>query len=110
MGQRLAKELKYPLSAKRINSPKDVESIIKKHKPKIIINAIVYTGKNNVDDCEKNRQRTLQSNTLVPLFLGEAVLRHKIKLVHLSSGCIYHYNYKKQKPITEDQKPDYYFQ
>ena len=44
----------------------------------------------------------------MPILLAEAAFRHNIKLVHVSSGCIYHYDYKQQKPIQENCVPDYY--
>jgi nucleoside-diphosphate-sugar epimerase len=50
----------------------------------------------------------LFANSYVPILLAEAALRNKIKLVHISSGCIYNFDYHKQKPITEDSIPDYF--
>jgi len=65
-------------------------------------------GNGSVDDCELDKDATLSSNCFVPLILAEAALRNNIKLVHISSGCIYHYDYSKRKPITEDEPPDFF--
>ena len=108
IGQRLAKELHWPVAAGRIRSFQDVQNMIKRYRPKTIINCIGGTGARNVDDCEREPDKTIHSNAFVPLLLAEGALRNKIKLVHISSGCIYHYDYQKDQPITELKTPDYF--
>ena len=107
IGNRLHEELDVELSDKRIHSLADVEDEIKRFKPAIIINCIGYTG-SDVDDCELNKDKTLTANTFIPIILGEAALRNKIKLIHISSGCIYHFDYSGDKPIAEDKIPDFF--
>jgi len=104
---RLQEAFKCRVSSGRIRSLKDAEKEIRKFRPKIIINCIGATGR-NVDDCELDKDRTLLANAFVPIILAEACLRHNIKLIHISSGCIYHFDYKKQKPVTENIIPDYF--
>ena len=104
IGHRLYQELNgktnVSLSEERqINSWDDALFYIKKYRPTVLINCIGFTGQRNVDDCELNLEPTIRSNTFVPLLLAEVAFRHNVKLVHLSSGCIYHYNYKKQRII-----------
>jgi len=108
IGERLQGELNCNISSKKIYSFKDAEEEIKRHNPKIIINCVGHTGKRNVDDCELNKDKTLSANVFVPITLAEVALRNKIKLVHISSGCIYHYDYSKDKPIREDRTPDFF--
>lgn len=108
IGQKLKVALKADLIAIRIKSYNDVEKIIKKHHPSVIVNCIGHTGKRNVDDCELVPDKTLSANTFVPILLAEAAFRHKIKLVHISSGCIFHYDYKKHNAIREERVPDYF--
>jgi 3,5-epimerase/4-reductase len=96
------------ISKRKIRSFKDIEEQIKKYSPKILINCIGHTGKNNIDDCEKNLDKTLFANTFVPIILAEATLRSNIKLVHISSGCIYHYDYSHDTPINEDKTPNFF--
>ncbi|MDD5431427.1 MAG: sugar nucleotide-binding protein [Candidatus Omnitrophica bacterium] len=107
IGQRLQETLGCDISDRRINSFGDAEDEVKKYSPKIIINCIGFTGKFNVDGCEDDKEKTLQANTFVPIILAEVALRNNIKLIHISSGCIYHYDYSKQKPITERDVPDF---
>lgn len=106
IGTRLQEEFNCDMSERRIRSFGDAEKEIKKFKPKIIINAIGYIGR-NVDDCELDKNKALESNAFVPVILGEAALRYNLKLVHISSGCIYHFNYLKNKPVNEECLPDF---
>ena len=110
VGQRIYESFKGRciLSSKMIRTFKDAEQEINKHNPKIIINCIGFTGHNNVDGCELDKNLTLFANSYIPIILAEAALRKNIKIVHISSGCIFHYDYSKDKPIIEDKIPDFY--
>ncbi|MFA5199475.1 MAG: sugar nucleotide-binding protein [Candidatus Omnitrophota bacterium] len=108
IGERLQRELDCRIDSSIINSFADAEGLIKKYNPKIIINCIGITGKNNVDDCELDKNQTLLANSFIPVILAEAALRNNIKLVHISSGCIFNFDYKKDKPIEEGSQ-NYFF-
>ncbi|MCX5700851.1 MAG: sugar nucleotide-binding protein [Candidatus Omnitrophica bacterium] len=108
IGERLQKELNCKIDGSIINSFSDADKLVKKYKPKIIINCIGITGRHNVDGCELEKDTTLLANSFIPLILAEVALRNNIKLVHISSGCIFNFNYKLDKPIKEDNQ-DYYF-
>lgn len=107
IGNRLQEELDARVSDRKIYSLIDAEEEITKFNPQIIINCIGHTGR-NVDDCELNKDKTLIANTFVPIILGEAALRNNIKLIHISSGCIYHFDYFKDQPIQEEKMPDFF--
>lgn len=107
IGNRLQEEFNCEISDKKIYSFKDAQNEIKKFSPNIVINCIGHIG-GNVDDCELDKDKTLIANTFVPIILGEAALRNNIKLVHISSGCIFHYDYGHDKPIDEDRIPDFF--
>jgi 3,5-epimerase/4-reductase len=108
MGEKIAQEMDCGMCGKRILSLTDAQAVVDEHKPDIIINCIGHTGAHNVDDCEIDKDKTLIANTFVPIILAETALRNDIKLVHISSGCIYNFDYSKQKPITEDEIPDFF--
>jgi len=108
IGERLQQELDCRISAKRIESFADVLALIDEFNPKILINCIGHTGAGNVDGCEQALDKTLFANTYIPILLADICLRKKIKLVHISSGCIYHFEYGRSKPIVESSDPDYY--
>ncbi|MFA6357053.1 MAG: sugar nucleotide-binding protein [Candidatus Omnitrophota bacterium] len=108
IGQRLQKEFGCKIDGSLINCFTDAWKLVKKYNPKIIINCIGTTGKNNVDGCELEKDATLLANSFIPVILAEAALRNDIKLVHISSGCIFNFDYKKDKPIEESGQ-DYFF-
>ena len=108
IGNKLQNEFSCDISGKKIYSYSDAEKEMKRFNPKVIINCIGLTGENNVDDCELVKDSTLIANSFVPLILAEIAIRYDIKLVHISSGCIFHYDYKKDSPIKEDFTPDFF--
>ena len=108
IGTRVQQELSCDMATKRIRSFEDVMQEIEKFNPKIIINCIGYTGE-NVDQCELDKDKALSANTFLPILLAEAALRQKIKFIHISSGCIYHFNYQNSKPLTEEDMPDFLY-
>jgi nucleoside-diphosphate-sugar epimerase len=62
---------------------------LEKNRPEFLINAAGYTGKPNVDACEKNWADTLQGNTLFPAAAAHACASLGIPYGHVSSGCIF---------------------
>lgn len=106
IGSRLEKEFGAPVSNKIVSTYKEAEEEVLRYDPKILINCAGFTGK-NVDECEKHLDTTLFSNTYLPIILSEVALRHNIKLVHISSGCIFNFNYDLDNPIPEDKSPDF---
>lgn len=106
-GTRIHEALGFPVSGRRINSIADAEAELIKYKPKTIINCIGFVGR-NVDDCEIDKDKTLFLNTFIPIMLGEVCWRNNIKLVHISTGCVYHYDYAEDLPIDEDRPPDFF--
>ena len=93
MGERLAEAWGCSLSERRILTLSDAEEELAFFSPRVLVNCIGFTGYKNVDDCEQDKDKTLSSNVFVPLMLAEAAIRRGVKFVHISSGCIYHYDY-----------------
>lgn len=62
---------------------------LKRTKPEFLINAAGYTGKPNVDACEKDKAGTLLGNALFPATLAHACAALSIPWGHVSSGCIF---------------------
>ena len=108
IGSKLGEVFSCNISQGMIRSFKDAEREVKKYSPKIIINCIGYTGQRNVDDCERDKDMTLLANSFIPIMLADIAIRYKIKLIHISSGCLYNFNFQKQKPITEGTLPDFF--
>lgn len=107
IGMKLRDEWQCTISDRIVSTLKEIETEIDTHRPDILINCIGYTGANNVDDCELDKDGTLFANTFIPIMLAEACLRRGIKLVHISSGCIYHFDYA-WDPLPEEKRGDYF--
>lgn len=92
LGMRVAEKFEAQLITDRINNEHDLYEVISNgvmEWPDVIINCIGKTGRPNVDWCESNKAETYVSNVHVPYILAEFCKKHNIKLVHISSGCIY---------------------
>lgn len=89
LGNKIKNYLNCDLAADLITDKNEVENLIKKYQPEIIINAIGITGRPNIDWCETHRPETYFGNVHIPYLLAEAAKKNNLKLVHLSSGCIY---------------------
>ncbi|HAB16830.1 MAG TPA: sugar nucleotide-binding protein [Verrucomicrobiota bacterium] len=66
-----------------------LRELLKARRPKFVVNCAGYTGKPNVDACERARAETLQGNVLFPMSLAHACSVTGIPFGHVSSGCIY---------------------
>lgn len=109
IGNRLAKAFQAEQNEFSILDYQGVETTLDQHpKSRTIINCIGFTGENNVDDCEDQVNKTLQANTFMPFYLAEACVRRKLRLIHISSGCIFHYDYIKDVPLHEADTPNYF--
>lgn len=86
-----------------------LQNLLKYQKITIAINAAGYTGKPNVDACEKNKDETFYGNVLWPHLLSQWCSLNDIKLLHISSGCIYSGNTTDKKGFTEEDEPNFTF-
>jgi len=107
IGTRLSEGLNCQITGEKIYSFKDAKNLISKFNPKIIINCMGHVG-SNVDECERDIDKTLFTNSYLPVVIGEVALRKNILLVHISSGCIFHYDYAKDPPLDETKEPDFF--
>lgn len=107
IGRRLQEAYGCSMSEIRIQTIDDIIGEIEKYKANVIINCIGYTGGENIDACDLSPHMALNANSYIPLLFAEACIRSEVKLVHISSGCIYHYDYETDIPITECRPPDF---
>jgi len=82
-----------------------LDRIVSEMRPDVLINAVTHNEGSNVDACEINPSAVLFANSYVPLLAAEVALRNKIKLVHVSSGCIYGGG---SVPLGEDDPPNFF--
>ena len=90
--------------------PRSLDSacrLLKRYKPAVVINCADYSGK-NADDCERDKDLALSDIVFSTIMLAEACIRNKVKLVHVGSGCLFHFDYKKGRPIDESAQPNFF--
>lgn len=87
----IASHLKYEIVPERLH-PNDwqIKNLLNDYKPDVVINCMGYCGVKNIDDCELNKERTLESNLVLPTMLATECAKLKIKMIHIGSGCIYY--------------------
>lgn len=59
------------------------------YRPNVVINTIGYCGIPNIDQCLENKEKTILTNTVLPLMMATECNAMGIKFIHISSGCIY---------------------
>ena len=74
-----------------------------------LINAAGYTGKPNVDACEKFKADCLLGNAVLPGIVREACEYCDLTWGHVSSGCIYTGTRVDGKGFTEQDTPNFCF-
>ena len=107
LGTRIAEYLDCQSSGSRINSYDDIQKVVDQYKPKVVINCIGNVKK-TVDSCEANKTETVMANTVIPILLAESALRNKFKLVQISSGDLFLYDYKEDRPVKETDQPNFF--
>ena len=89
----IASHLYYKTIDERLQANSNqINSILSKYKPDIIINCIGYCGEYNgtIDACVEQKERTLLSNTIIPTILATECEKLDIRLISIGSGCIFY--------------------
>jgi dTDP-4-dehydrorhamnose reductase len=84
-------------------------AFIRDAKATFLINAAGYTGKPNVDACERDKAACLAGNAVLPGVIREACERTSLPWGHVSSGCIYTGARDDGGGFTEDDPPNFSF-
>jgi len=79
--------------------------LVKQKEPFVfVINTCGYTGRPNVDACEDNIEDTWYYNVTVPVNIQKTCKDAGVRLMHISSGCIFD-GYEKR--YTEEDEPNF---
>lgn len=105
IGNRLAEHLDGEIIPLRVATLNGLSDWINEIHPDVLINAVAHNGGDNVDCCEIDMDKTLLANSFVPIMAAEVCIRHGIKYVHISSGCVYD---GCPMPLTEEDPPDFF--
>jgi len=84
--------------------PQQLEYKLKALGSAVLINCVGYTGSPNVDACEFDKENCYFYNVTMPLRIAKICEKLNIKLVNISSGCIYT-GYAKN--FTETDTPNF---
>lgn len=96
--------LHYSKAELEYSNEQTFSNFLKENNPDWIINTSGYTGKPNVDACEKDAWNCYHYNVTVPLILTKVANSLNIPIIHIGSGCIYT-GYKKQ--FTEEDPSNF---
>jgi dTDP-4-dehydrorhamnose reductase len=69
-----------------VTSFRQIDSLIVEYKPDVLINC---AAKTNLEYCEENKAEAYEVNTLGAINCLKACEKNNIKLVHISSGCLF---------------------
>lgn len=86
-----------------------LERWLEKNQITFLINSAGFTGRPNVDACEKQKAECLLGNAVLPGIVKEACQNQNVPLGHVSSGCIYHGLRDDGQPFTEQDSPNFCF-
>ncbi len=86
-----------------ITSSSDVDKVIGKYVPDIILNCAAYT---NVDACETERELAWNVNVEGPKNLASGVTKYGGLLIHISSDYVFDGRKKPPEPYVEDDEPN----
>lgn len=90
-------------------NPLFLQSALRKHEAKFVINCAGYTGKPNVDACEIHKTDCLQGNTVLPGTISDVCGNLGIPWGHVSSGCIFTGSKSDGSGFSETDIPNFTF-
>src|SRR3989338_5988061 len=106
LGNKLKDYLGAELSPADITEKRAVAGALEAQHPDVVINAAGKTGNPNIDWCEDHQLETLASNATGPLVLLNECMNRNVRLVHISSGCIFTGASLHSGGFTEEDAPN----
>lgn len=103
--RRIIKSKKIPSFKLNLSNQKDIEKLVKKIRPKLILNFIALT---NVDECEKNKRKALFVNFKITSNIVKICNKLQIKLIHISSDHIFSTKHKFKSEKFKTNSINYY--
>ncbi len=89
--------------------PKCLEAFLTKNRAEYLINCAGYTGKPNVDACEKDKAECLFGNAVLPGRIQLACENAGVPWGHVSSGCIFTGRRADGDGFREEDAPNFSF-
>ena len=85
-------------------------NLIKEYDIKYIINCAAFVGKPNIEVCEFEKDKCIEGNILLPIFLKEVCEQADIIYGHISTGCLYDGKSSSPKGYNENDEPNFTFE
>jgi len=86
-----------------------LQAALAAERPEFLINAAGYTGKPNVDACEKDKAECLFGNAVLPGRVAAACAAEGVPWGHVSSGCIFTGSRPDGSGFREEDTPNFSF-
>lgn len=87
----ISSHLSYDKCDERLYPDKEyIYNLLTYYKPEVVVNCIGYCGVKNIDDCNDNKEKTLESNLTIPAMLASQCNKLGIRFIHIGSGCVYY--------------------
>lgn len=83
----------------------DLDKLIYKYNPVVVVNCYGFTGKPNVDSCEEHAKECIKRNTYDTFNLLSKCEDFKIPFITISTGCVY--NDETGRVFTEDDENNF---
>jgi len=99
----------FTLSYKYFNK-KDLYEIAKQNNIQYLINCAAFVGKPNIEACERERDKTIQGNIILPIRAKDFCEELGIAYCHISTGCLYNGESNRSNGFTEEDEPNFTFE
>jgi len=103
-------ELPFITLSYRFFNKKDLHDVTKENNIQYIINCAAFVGKPNIEACETQKNKTIEGNIILPIRVKDFCEELGIAYCHISTGCLYNGDSKKQKGFTEEDEPNFTFE
>jgi len=90
-------------------NPDALAAYLREATPEFLVNCAGYTGKPNVDACEKDKAATLYGNAVLPGAIRKACRETGTPWGHVSSGCIFSGRRHDGQGFRETDVPNFSF-
>lgn len=99
------------ITISHINCNKNyINTLIKSHDIKYIINCAAFVGKPNIEACESQKDKCIKGNILLPILLKDICEDSGITYCHISTGCLYNGISNKKNGFNEEDEPNCKFE
>lgn len=75
----------------------------------LVVNCAAYVGKPNVDACDSNLSDLILTNSILPVTIADACDAACVRMIHVSTGCIFQGRNSIGRGFSESDEPNFSF-